>query len=719
MFKNFKFSLLILACLCFIPWNKATADTNVSSSSITNPVWTPENSPYIVSGTLEVATGATLKIQAGTEVRFNPGAKLLVNGELDVLGTAADPVMLTLNTASSSASSTSGFWGGIEFGTNAVSANFSNGVYTNGSIIRNAIIKFSAGVKCYDASPYIVDNQFNNNTVGLNILGTAGSAGGLVLDAANAGSNSSKIKPLYISDNTFSDNGVGIVINRNNGQDYVMTPAGYSYIGDSVVTAYIDKNTISGSSLGIQIAAGDNDVITNNIIRYNSGPAIFLADTTRGHVIQNNELNNNTIGLTVTSANTAILQNNIKNNADTGLQISQRPLLLTANNIYNNKKYNLNNLVYSLPAINNYWGSSVAGTIEKSFLTAVTTITASGTASSTMNYPVKYDPFLKQEAYLSSLIEPIVDALATSTTASSVYLSGLKAAGTDVYVNDKIIKAGLDSISWTYQIDLDLGSNDFTVYYKNKNGDASVKKTFNIIRLKTLSDPTLISYDKATTAESTVVKGTKPAGSSIRANGKEIVPADSNTDWSYNFALNLGANSWTLTANWDNTGQISAPVALTITRNPNVTADIIAAEKKASLTPDSKLAAKLAGRLLLQVENKGNIWYVNPGDNKRYLVTTDNALALFRKFSVGISEANLNKIPTKESGQKGDAGLRKRLSGKFLLRVEKSGNISYVDINGYRNDINRENLMTIFRGLSLGVANANIYKIPVGEIALK
>jgi len=75
--------LLGLICLCQLKFG--LAGTSISGN-ITNPVWTQDGSPYIIDGTVTVAKGALLRIEAGSEVRFNPGAKLLVNGELDVVG---------------------------------------------------------------------------------------------------------------------------------------------------------------------------------------------------------------------------------------------------------------------------------------------------------------------------------------------------------------------------------------------------------------------------------------------------------------------------------------------------------------------------------------------------------------------------------------------------------------------------------------------------------
>lgn len=58
------------------------------------------------------------------------------------------------------------------------------------------------------------------------------------------------------------------------------------------------------------------------------------------------------------------------------------------------------------------------------------------------------------------------------------------------------------------------------------------------------------------------------------------------------------------------------------------------------------LRQRLSGRVLLQVESHGEVWYVNPSDLKRYpLQTKDDALFLMRTFGLGITSANLSTIP--------------------------------------------------------------------------
>jgi len=58
------------------------------------------------------------------------------------------------------------------------------------------------------------------------------------------------------------------------------------------------------------------------------------------------------------------------------------------------------------------------------------------------------------------------------------------------------------------------------------------------------------------------------------------------------------------------------------------------------------LATRLSGRILLQVEESGRAWYVNPVDKKRYsLGTPAEAFSLMRKLSLGITNKDLNEIP--------------------------------------------------------------------------
>ena len=62
-------------------------------------------------------------------------------------------------------------------------------------------------------------------------------------------------------------------------------------------------------------------------------------------------------------------------------------------------------------------------------------------------------------------------------------------------------------------------------------------------------------------------------------------------------------------------------------------------------TQAASLATKLEGRILLQVESHGEAWYVNPKDDKRYYMADGTAAYdIMRNLGVGITDKNLNRI---------------------------------------------------------------------------
>src|SRR3990167_9361248 len=65
----------------------------------------------------------------------------------------------------------------------------------------------------------------------------------------------------------------------------------------------------------------------------------------------------------------------------------------------------------------------------------------------------------------------------------------------------------------------------------------------------------------------------------------------------------------------------------------------------AAITSGS-LAARLAGRILLQVESRGEAWYVHPDSGERYYMRDGGvAYEMMRGFGLGITNADLQKIP--------------------------------------------------------------------------
>jgi hypothetical protein len=181
---------------------------------------------------------------------------------------------------------------------------------------------------------------------------------------------------------------------------------------------------------------------------------------------------------------------------------------------------------------------------------------------------------------------------------------------------------------------------------------------------------------------------------------------------------------------------------------------------------DIKLSQRLAGKILLQVENNGEAWYVDKDSLERfYLKDGASAYQALRLFGLGISNDNLNKIPVavderliiQDSDSDGlddnlelaistdpfnpdsdgdgfldgvevsngynplgagkllfDQGLTQRMEGKILLQVESRGEAWYVHEGKRYYLANGESAYQAMRFLSTGITNENLNKILIG-----
>lgn len=115
------------------------------------------------------------------------------------------------------------------------------------------------------------------------------------------------------------------------------------------------------------------------------------------------------------------------------------------------------------------------------------------------------------------------------------------------------------------------------------------------------------------------------------------------------------------------------------------------------------------GRILLQVEQNGEAWYVNPVNRLRYsLGRPADAFLVMRKLGLG---AKHNFISETEI-------FPERLSGRILLDVEQNGEAYYI----YPLDLKKYYLgrpsdaFRIMREKGLGITTNDLINIPVGEI---
>lgn len=109
----------------------------------------------------------------------------------------------------------------------------------------------------------------------------------------------------------------------------------------------------------------------------------------------------------------------------------------------------------------------------------------------------------------------------------------------------------------------------------------------------------------------------------------------------------------------------------------------------------------------MQVESKGEAWYVNPQDNKRYYLGRPNdAILVMRKLGLGITNKNLDKMKNKANYAHGYAG-------RILLQVESKGEAWYVNpVNLKLYYLGRpQDALTLMRSLGLGISNVDLATI--------
>ena len=127
-----------------------------------------------------------------------------------------------------------------------------------------------------------------------------------------------------------------------------------------------------------------------------------------------------------------------------------------------------------------------------------------------------------------------------------------------------------------------------------------------------------------------------------------------------------------------------------------------------------ELAERLAGRIVLNVEEKGEAWYINPEDNRRYFLSRpSDAFQIMRELGVGIKEKEFQKIPQAGMPVQGDFPLAERLAGRIIIRVDHHGEAWYVDpTNEKKYYLGRPaDAFRIMRERSLGISRLDLARI--------
>ncbi len=131
---------------------------------------------------------------------------------------------------------------------------------------------------------------------------------------------------------------------------------------------------------------------------------------------------------------------------------------------------------------------------------------------------------------------------------------------------------------------------------------------------------------------------------------------------------------------------------------------------------DDKLTERLRGRIVLQVEDKGQAWYIDPEKKTRLsLGRPEDAFRLMREKGLGISEDNFNRLENHKKDSTGHK-LALKLAGKILLEVEDKGKAWYLEPATLKlHYLGRPaDALKVMRDVGLGIRNDDLAKIAQG-----
>ena len=215
---------------------------------------------YDVMGLLVVPSGQTLTVPGGVVLRFyDANSQLLVNGTLNVQGTAANPVTIT----SGNATPAKGAWIGIvlngsaangssisnalvEWANGGVDINGATGVTISNSTIRNFV---NFGIQVRNSGNATITGNLITNTTGvsgycLNVNATSPTLQGNTVSFCGTGLNlTGAANPTVTQGNTITNNNYGISLQGNGSAATQPNPV-------------VNGNNIFGSASSFNVYAG-------------------------------------------------------------------------------------------------------------------------------------------------------------------------------------------------------------------------------------------------------------------------------------------------------------------------------------------------------------------------------------------------------------------------------------------------------------------------------
>ena len=306
--------VLISSVLLLLSAQYTLADTEVSGDISEDTIWTTANSPYIVTGTVNVLDNVTLTIEAGVTVKFYSDTRLNVYGKLIADGLSGSVITFTSNEETKNP----GDWYGIVLYSEA-----------DDSELIWCIIEYAAtGLRLSECSASITDSilrycSVNGITVYAEAEGCSGSQATPIITRCILENNTQN--GIYYSGFGSSSSGcipfsktgfVGGTISEssinNNGGAGINIAAYDGYYANGAANPTITSNMIYSNGSGI-ITGGDDTVsatISENLIYGNSNSGILNESSVGEIIIRENTIYDNE-GVSIYNFLSPTLESNI------------------------------------------------------------------------------------------------------------------------------------------------------------------------------------------------------------------------------------------------------------------------------------------------------------------------------------------------------------------------------------------------------------------------
>ena len=239
-------SLLVVSVLSLFAAD-AKAATTVSGAINFDQTWTTAGSPYILDGSVSVASGVTLTVQSGVTVQARSSVastyELLVNGNLVVTGTTGSPVIFT------SQGSAANQWKGIRVASTGT-VNLANAQINN----VDSALRLEAGVPATALTVNGLKVERMNNTA-VN-LGTIASTGTYTLNGLDV---TCTVGATHYGVQVASSTPGSLTVDNSRFKDC------YAGIYQTATNLTVDHSIFTGGRYGIYFYTSYYGTITTNV----------------------------------------------------------------------------------------------------------------------------------------------------------------------------------------------------------------------------------------------------------------------------------------------------------------------------------------------------------------------------------------------------------------------------------------------------------------------